>query len=420
MAEHTRRQFFEVAAATAAATLLAPPALADPGLDSRPCDAPAPCRLATPCRPGRSVRQLPVRDLHRRDERGHRADLHHEPVRPRSRCAGRAVRGCAPAPARVGGRRRRRASERAGSLHVADRPTDVHRPRRARPQHDGARRRDAGPGHPRPGRDAGLGHTPTARSPPPGRQRGWSSPTSTRRVRAGRSRRSPWPRRTDRGGSAWTGLRGSTPMPCCSTRAQGHRVHPPRALSPAARAGPERRSRRSAGPGTGRSSSAASRTSRTRGRRPVVASTASVVSNERGRRGPGVGGTIRVLPRIADAVGGRLSVLFGSGARTGTDVFRALALGADAVVVGRRTPMAWRSEGRTASGTCSERSSPSSRSPSPSLVSGTTATSTRARLPGRERRGGTSGRTALWNGRVAPPHERTHLPRTARSCLWSQ
>ncbi len=60
-----------------------------------------------------------------------------------------------------------------------------------------------------------------------------------------------------------------------------------------------------------------------------------VVSNERGRRGPGVGGTIRVLPRIADAVGGKLAVLFGSGARTGPDVFRALALGADAVVIAR-------------------------------------------------------------------------------------
>jgi lactate 2-monooxygenase len=60
-----------------------------------------------------------------------------------------------------------------------------------------------------------------------------------------------------------------------------------------------------------------------------------VVSNERGRRGPGVGGTINVLPRIADAVGGKLAVLFGSGARTGTDVFRALALGAEAVVIGR-------------------------------------------------------------------------------------
>ena len=60
-----------------------------------------------------------------------------------------------------------------------------------------------------------------------------------------------------------------------------------------------------------------------------------VVSNERGRRGPGAAGTIDVLPRIADAVGGKLAVLFGSGVRTGTDVFRALALGAEAVVIGR-------------------------------------------------------------------------------------
>jgi isopentenyl diphosphate isomerase/L-lactate dehydrogenase-like FMN-dependent dehydrogenase len=60
-----------------------------------------------------------------------------------------------------------------------------------------------------------------------------------------------------------------------------------------------------------------------------------VVSNERGRRGPAAAGTIDVLRRIANAVGGRTAVLFGSGARTGTDVYRALALGADAVVVGR-------------------------------------------------------------------------------------
>jgi L-lactate dehydrogenase (cytochrome) len=60
-----------------------------------------------------------------------------------------------------------------------------------------------------------------------------------------------------------------------------------------------------------------------------------VVSNERGRRGAGVTGTIDVLPRIVDAVGRRTVVLFGSGARTGTDVFRALALGARAVIIGR-------------------------------------------------------------------------------------
>ena len=60
-----------------------------------------------------------------------------------------------------------------------------------------------------------------------------------------------------------------------------------------------------------------------------------LVSNERGRRGRRPAGTIHVLPRIADAVGRRVPVLFGSGVRTGTDVYRALALGADAVVIGR-------------------------------------------------------------------------------------
>jgi lactate 2-monooxygenase len=60
-----------------------------------------------------------------------------------------------------------------------------------------------------------------------------------------------------------------------------------------------------------------------------------VVSNERGRRGRDPAGTIHVLPRIADAVGGKVAVLFGSGIRTGTDVYRALALGAEAVVIGR-------------------------------------------------------------------------------------
>jgi isopentenyl diphosphate isomerase/L-lactate dehydrogenase-like FMN-dependent dehydrogenase len=60
-----------------------------------------------------------------------------------------------------------------------------------------------------------------------------------------------------------------------------------------------------------------------------------VVSNERGRRGRRPTGTIDVLRPIAKAVGGKVAVLFGSGARTGTDVYRALALGADAVVIGR-------------------------------------------------------------------------------------
>ena len=60
-----------------------------------------------------------------------------------------------------------------------------------------------------------------------------------------------------------------------------------------------------------------------------------VVSNERGRRGSDPKGTINRLPKIADAVGGELAVLFGSGVITGTDVYRALALGAEAVLIGR-------------------------------------------------------------------------------------
>ncbi|MCZ0998080.1 alpha-hydroxy-acid oxidizing protein [Streptomyces mirabilis] len=41
------------------------------------------------------------------------------------------------------------------------------------------------------------------------------------------------------------------------------------------------------------------------------------------------------LPRVVEAVGERLTVLFDSGIRTGDDVFKALALGARAVLVGR-------------------------------------------------------------------------------------
>jgi L-lactate dehydrogenase (cytochrome) len=42
-----------------------------------------------------------------------------------------------------------------------------------------------------------------------------------------------------------------------------------------------------------------------------------------------------VLPRIADAVGSEVDVLFDGGVRTGQDVLRALALGARACLIGR-------------------------------------------------------------------------------------
>lgn len=60
-----------------------------------------------------------------------------------------------------------------------------------------------------------------------------------------------------------------------------------------------------------------------------------VVSNHGGRQVDGAVGSLDVLPVIADAVGDRIEVLFDSGIRTGSDVVKALALGARAVLVGR-------------------------------------------------------------------------------------
>jgi lactate 2-monooxygenase len=64
-----------------------------------------------------------------------------------------------------------------------------------------------------------------------------------------------------------------------------------------------------------------------------------VVSNHGGRQVDGAVGTMDVLPGIVEAVGGRAPVLLDSGVRSGADVFRALALGASAVGLGR--PYVW-------------------------------------------------------------------------------
>ena len=61
-----------------------------------------------------------------------------------------------------------------------------------------------------------------------------------------------------------------------------------------------------------------------------------VVSNHGGRQVDGaIGRPSTRCPGIVDAVGDRLEVLFDSGVRTGSDVLKALALGATAVLVGR-------------------------------------------------------------------------------------
>jgi L-lactate dehydrogenase (cytochrome)/(S)-mandelate dehydrogenase len=60
-----------------------------------------------------------------------------------------------------------------------------------------------------------------------------------------------------------------------------------------------------------------------------------VVSNHGGRQLDFSPPTLAVLPEIADEVAGRAEVLFDGGVRRGTDVVKALALGADAVLIGR-------------------------------------------------------------------------------------
>ncbi len=62
---------------------------------------------------------------------------------------------------------------------------------------------------------------------------------------------------------------------------------------------------------------------------------AIVVSNHGGRQLDGVMGTLEALPDCVDAVGGKVPVLMDGGLRRGTDILKAMALGAKAVLVGR-------------------------------------------------------------------------------------
>ena len=93
---------------------------------------------------------------------------------------------------------------------------------------------------------------------------------------------------------------------------------------------------------------------------------AVVVSNHGGRQLDGVAPTLRVLPEVVAAVGGQAEVLLDGGIRRGSDIVKALCLGARAVLIGRayayglgrrrRTP-AWPARSRFCAPTSCGRSS---------------------------------------------------------------
>jgi 4-hydroxymandelate oxidase len=64
-----------------------------------------------------------------------------------------------------------------------------------------------------------------------------------------------------------------------------------------------------------------------------------VVSNHGGRQLDGTPASVEALPAVVEAVGGSAEVYLDGGVRRGTDVLKALALGARAVFVGR--PVLW-------------------------------------------------------------------------------
>ncbi|UVW30116.1 FMN-dependent L-lactate dehydrogenase LldD [Massilia sp. H6] len=71
-----------------------------------------------------------------------------------------------------------------------------------------------------------------------------------------------------------------------------------------------------------------------------------VVSNHGGRQLDGALSSAQALPSIADAVKGKMTIFADGGVRTGTDVFRMLALGADGVLLGRAFVYALAAQGQ--------------------------------------------------------------------------
>ena len=62
-----------------------------------------------------------------------------------------------------------------------------------------------------------------------------------------------------------------------------------------------------------------------------------IVSNHGGRSMDYGPSSLEVLPEIVAAVNGRIPIIFDSGIRRGADIFKALALGANAIMIGRAT-----------------------------------------------------------------------------------
>jgi len=73
-----------------------------------------------------------------------------------------------------------------------------------------------------------------------------------------------------------------------------------------------------------------------------IGATAISVSNHGGNNLDGTPASIRALPAVVDAVGDQVEVLLDGGIRRGSDVVKALALGARAVLIGRAYLWAWR------------------------------------------------------------------------------
>src|SRR5207245_4083613 len=66
-----------------------------------------------------------------------------------------------------------------------------------------------------------------------------------------------------------------------------------------------------------------------------VGANALVVSNHGGRQLDGVAPTLRILPEVVASVSDRIEILLDGGIRRGSDIVKALCLGARAVMVGR-------------------------------------------------------------------------------------